>query len=183
MNTRPTAHGYQPRMTHPETGLVDYRPALEQPEAGRALRWVIVLVLVALTFFLGFASGTAYAAQQPVAKKQPNVDSCIRSFEVRPGIMQRLRMYDIEARVRIEQHRDHRAFTISYQSDTGVAGGTFRELNNVEGELSPITQDPIWFKSTPGGQYVVVLAVYGAGGKLLERRTAEIRTPDDGDDR
>jgi hypothetical protein len=50
-----------------------------------------------------------------------------------------------------------------------AAGSLYRELNNVVHEdgtldLSPVTQDPIWFKSQPGRNYVFVLAVYGAGG-------------------
>ncbi len=160
------------RITNAATGLVDYRPELAEDPEPRFLRAVLFLVVIGIVFMLGFASGTAYGAEP-----------CIRSFEVRPTTMFRLRQYDIEARIRIEPHPDHRAYALSFTSDVGAEGGSMRELNNVPGQLSEITQDPIWIKGKPGGHYLFVLAVYGAGGKLLERKTAEIKPVGEDDDR
>ncbi len=157
-------------------GLRDYRsPVNPQASTSAFLRALVWLTLFALIFLLGFASGTVYAAERSA--------HCIRSFEVRPTTMYRLRDYDIEARIRIEPHADHRAFALSFTSDVGPEGGSLRELNNVAGEISPITQDPIWFKDKPGGNYVFTLSVLGAGGKVLEQQTAVIKAAGDGDDR
>lgn len=159
------------RIINSTTGLIDYRPELATREP-RALRAFILFIIMALVFVLGFASGTAYGAEQ-----------CIRSLEVRPTVMQRMTRGDIQTRVRIEPHADHRAYALSWTSDVGAEGRSVRELNSMPGELSPITQDPVPLRDMPGGHYFFTLAVYGAGGKLLERKTAEIHAPDDGGDR
>jgi hypothetical protein len=104
---------------------------------------------------------------------------CIRSLELRPRLMQRQRSATIEARIRIEAHPDHRAFALSFTSDVDASGGVLRELNNVPGELSPESQDVTPLRDMPGGHYFFTLSVYDAAGKVLDRRTAEIRTADD----
>jgi hypothetical protein len=138
--------------------------------APRVLRAVLVVAAIAIVFGLGFASGTAYGAEP-----------CIRSFQVTPTSMLRMRAYDITARIRIEPHPDHRAFAFAFTSDVGAAGGSYRELNNIPGHPSDITQDPIELRGKPGGHYLFLLSIYGAGGKLLEQRTAEIRAVEDSD--
>jgi hypothetical protein len=153
-------------------GLRDYRPS-STPPTSKGLRAVLWLLLFALIFMLGFASGTAYGA-----------DHCIRSFEIRPTVMHRLGSYDIEARIRIEPHAHHRAFQLSFTSDAGPAGSSLRELNNVTGELSPITQDPIRWRDKPGGHYVFTLSVLNGDGKVLEQQAVETKVVgDDGDAR
>jgi len=138
----------------------------------RVRRAVFVGAVIAIVFSLGFASGTAYGAEP-----------CIRSFDVRPTTMFRLRAYDITARIRIEPHPDHRLFAFAFTSDVGAAGSSTRELNHVEGQLSDVTQDPIVLRGKPGGHYFFTLAIFGAGGQLLERRTTEIRVAGEHDDR
>lgn len=136
----------------------------------RQRRWPWILVLVVVVFLFGFFTGTTYAAE---------TEPCIRGFELSPTAMFRLRRYTVEGRVRIERHADHRAYSIAYTSDHGYEGSLTRELNNVEGELSPITQDPHLWKDLPGASYQFVLGVYGPDGALLARRAATIRTPED----
>lgn len=149
-------------------GLRDY---LAIPTAPAPVRWPWLFLILLVVFLLGFFSGTAYAA--------PAGEPCIRSFEVSPTVMLRLRTFDVIGTVRIARHPDHRAYTIAFTSDTGYAGSVGRELNTVEGELSPITQDPHLWRGLPGARYTFVLDVLGPGGKVLDRRTAEIRTPED----
>lgn len=100
----------------------------------------------------------------------------IRELLVTPHVMLPLRVYTITARVRIEPLAEHRFFVLAFDSPVGGAGLTRVELNTVPGELSPVTQLPILWRDKPGGYYYFALGVYGAGGKLLERKTAEIHS-------
>ena len=159
-------------------GLRDYRASVEDSHvpgsrASRGHMWLFLIVLVAV-FVLGFTTGQAFGAEK----------TCIRSFEVRPMVMLPKQHYDVEVRIRLEQHEDHRAYYIGYYSDeTNRSGGALVEINNVEGELSPVTQDPRWFKGLPGGRYVFGLALYGRSGKVLAQRTVETRSIEPGADR
>lgn len=130
----------------------------------KTTRWLLLAVMAAC-FMFGFAAGQAYAAEE----------SCIRSFEVRPRTMLRMRRYDIHARVRIEPHAHHRGFAVRYTSDVGAEGGSMRQL---EGDRAAVTQDSLWWKEHPGGQYAFDLTVYGPGGRAVSRRRVDIHAPE-----
>jgi hypothetical protein len=152
------------------TGLRAYLPDAPLPHGDDPRTWrvLVLAILLAGCFVLGFTTGQAYGAEL-------GAENCIRSFDVRPGVMLRMQRYDVQARVRIEPHAHHRAFDVRYVSDVGGEGGSGRQL---EGDQAAVTQAPLWWRGQPGGRYAFELTVYGSGGRALARRRVEIDAPD-----
>jgi hypothetical protein len=159
------------RMTN-DAGLIDYRPQLaESPDPGsRILRTIALLVILVLTFLLGFASGHAYAGEpciESMTFEATSDDAKAHSFGEHL-VMQPHQAYTYTVRVRVNPHEDHRLIALSWDGEGAGAGSSIRAL---DGD-SAISQR-FRFRDQPGSHWVYVAAVYDANGKLVGRRTLE----------
>lgn len=134
-------------------GLRDYHARVTQPVNARRL-WI---------FVLGVLLGLLLGAQLHAA-------DCVR-LQVRPQFL--LRTGDVDVQASVARHRDHRALTVIWNSDTGGAGSRSFDLEGTD-------RDGVLFQWTNrdqlAGHYVYDARVTDAGGRPLGASRAEIHS-------
>jgi hypothetical protein len=150
--------GYRPPVSG-DIGDGDRRSTRPWRTSKRRLT-VWVLCWWVLAFVLGILFGLQLQAAGP----------CVR-LEVRPQFL--LRTEDVTVEAHLARHADHRALTISWNSDAGAGGSRSFELDGTDTDRVRFH----WInREQPAGRYLFDARVTDAGGRVLGSSRAEIRS-------
>ena len=119
-------------------------------------RWLLVLLVLA--YALGVWTGTLFAAE-----------TCV-TLNVRPNVM--LVQGDVDVQARVRRHGDHRGLAVAWDSDVGVAGSRWFDM---EGDRDRVLFQ-WWNRHQPAGNYVFLATTFDALGHETGRATATIRS-------
>ena len=158
------------------TDLSMHDSELSRIQRRHPCRWLLLALLCFVAaFLLGFASGSAYAAQDnpPFKTEVVNERKCVQ-LHVRPGVMWPLSSGDIRIEANIARHAHHRQLVISW--DGGSAGGG-SSMQSLDGEGEPVLHVRT-IKDAPAAPWQFVAEVYDDRGRLVGRDVAEIRMPE-----